>query len=105
MRRACDRQRRAAEAAGAQDNGEAGRCALYATQPSPIQKDVMVDPVEPRAPLTKIERAARDAQRRVDAQKAISEHEAEERRKFKNMERLRAERRAREAAVNQDDKG
>ena len=63
-----------------------------------LKKDAMTEPTEPRAPLSKAERAARDAQRRVDAAKAISEYAAEERHKFKNMERPRAERRAREAA-------
>ena len=77
------------------------RAARYMRRRQALTKDAMADPVEPRAPLSKAERAARDAQRRVDAQKALTEHQAEERHKFKNMERLRAERRAREAAANE----
>ena len=47
--------------------------------------------------LTSEERKARDAERRADAEQAMREHEASQRAFHDNFERLRAERRAREA--------
>lgn len=79
---------------------EPGAARYTRQQTAPLTKVIMTEPTEPRAPLSKAERAARDAQRRVDAAKALSEYAQEERHKFKNMERLRAERRAREASTS-----
>jgi len=47
--------------------------------------------------LTPEERKARDAQRRADAEQAMREHEQAQRAFQANLERLRAERLAREA--------
>jgi hypothetical protein len=52
---------------------------------------------EPK-PITKVEREARKAFRQVDAEKAVTEHEVAKKAFLKNYERLKAERRAREAA-------
>ena len=54
--------------------------------------------VEPPRQLTKAERVARKAFRQVDAEKAITEHEIAQKAFYKNRERLKAERLAREAA-------
>ena len=54
--------------------------------------------VEPRKPITKVEREARKVFRRVDAEKAMTEHEIAQRAFSNNRERLKAERLAREAA-------
>jgi len=54
---------------------------------------------EPREPLSKAERNARDAFRKVDAKKAMTEHEIAKKAFSDNYERLRAERLAREAAA------
>jgi len=60
----------------------------------------MTESFEVRSPriLTSEERKARDAQRRADAEQAMREHEAAQKAFYKNRERLRAERLAREAA-------
>ncbi|WP_298108812.1 hypothetical protein [Bradyrhizobium sp.] len=50
--------------------------------------------------LTSEERKARDAERRADAEQAMREHEAAQKAFHDNFERLRAERRAREAATD-----
>jgi hypothetical protein len=50
--------------------------------------------------LTAEERKARDAERRADAAKAMREHQAAQKAFHENFERLRAERRAREAAAD-----
>jgi hypothetical protein len=50
-------------------------------------------------PPTKSERDARKAFRQVDAKKAMTEHEIEQRAFSNNRERLKAERLAREAAA------
>ncbi|HEX2366852.1 MAG TPA: hypothetical protein VHJ00_17750 [Bradyrhizobium sp.] len=50
--------------------------------------------------LTSEERKARDAQRRADAEQAMREHEAAQKAFYKNRERLRAERLAREARAD-----
>ena len=59
----------------------------------------MTEDYEARPPkiLTSEERKARDAQRRADAEQAMREHEAAQRRFYANRERLRAERLARES--------
>jgi hypothetical protein len=58
---------------------------------------------EQRKPLSKAEREARDAFRKVDAKKAMTEHEIAKKAFSDNYERLKAERRAREAAAAQAD--
>jgi hypothetical protein len=58
---------------------------------------------EPRKPLSKAEREAQKAFRKVDAEKAITEHEIAKKAFSDNYERLKAERRAREAAAAQAD--
>ncbi|HLG84373.1 MAG TPA: hypothetical protein VKY22_25470 [Bradyrhizobium sp.] len=50
-----------------------------------------------RERLTPEERKAKDAERRVDAAQALREHQLAREASYKNMERLRAERLAREA--------
>jgi hypothetical protein len=50
-------------------------------------------------PLSKAQRAANKAFRQVDAEKAISEHEAAQKTVSANRDRLKAERLAREAAA------
>jgi hypothetical protein len=59
----------------------------------------MTHEYEARAPriLTPEERKARDEARRADAEQAMREHEAHQKALYSNMERLRAERLAREA--------
>jgi hypothetical protein len=59
----------------------------------------MTEDFSARSPriLTSEERKARDAQRRADAEQAMREHEAAQRRFYANRERLRAERLARES--------
>jgi hypothetical protein len=59
----------------------------------------MTDDFTARSPriLTSEERKARDAQRRIDAEQAMREHEAAQRHFQANHERLKAERLAREA--------
>lgn len=54
---------------------------------------------EPRKPLSKAEREARDAFRKVDAKKAMTEYEIAKKAFSDNYERLKAERRAREAVA------
>jgi hypothetical protein len=51
-----------------------------------------------RKPLTPEQRQARDASRRIEAEKAMRDHEAAQKAFYENRERLRAERLAREAA-------
>jgi hypothetical protein len=53
---------------------------------------------EPSKPLSKEERNARKAFRRVEANKAMTDHEIAEKAFSANRERLKAERLAREAA-------
>jgi hypothetical protein len=53
--------------------------------------------VEPSKPMTSAEREARKAFREVDAAKAMTEHEIEQKAFANNRERLKAERLAREA--------
>jgi hypothetical protein len=53
--------------------------------------------VHPPRTLTPEQRKARDAERRADAAQAMREHEAAQKAFHANMERLRAERLAREA--------
>ncbi|HZP93233.1 MAG TPA: hypothetical protein VFB20_10165 [Burkholderiales bacterium] len=52
--------------------------------------------VRPNKPLTPEERKARDAQRRADAEQAMREHDAAQKKFYANKERLRAARLARE---------
>jgi len=52
-----------------------------------------------RKPLTPEQRQARDATRRIEAEKAMRDHEAAQKALYANRERLRAERLAREAAA------
>ncbi len=52
-----------------------------------------------RKPLTPEQRQARDASRRIEAEKAMRDHEAAQKAFYDNRERLRAERLAREAAA------
>jgi hypothetical protein len=58
---------------------------------------------EPRAPLSKAQREALKAFRKVDAKKAMTEHDIAKKAFSDNYERLKAERRAREAAAAQTD--
>jgi hypothetical protein len=53
-----------------------------------------------RKPLTPEQRQARDASRRIEAEKAMRDHEAAQKALYANRERLRAERLAREAAAD-----
>jgi hypothetical protein len=53
--------------------------------------------VEPPRQITKAEREARKAFREVEAKKAISDHDLAQKAFYKNKERLKAERLAREA--------
>lgn len=55
-----------------------------------------------RKPLTTEQRQARDAARRIEAEKAMREHEAAQKAFYANKERLRAERLAREAGSVKD---
>jgi hypothetical protein len=55
-----------------------------------------------RKPLTPEQRQARDASRRIEADKAMRDHEAAQKALYANKERLRAERIAREAAGLKD---
>jgi len=52
-----------------------------------------------RKPLTPEQRQARDAARRIEAEKAMRDHEAAQKAFHANRERLKAERLAREAAA------
>ena len=52
-----------------------------------------------RKPLTPEQRQARDAARRIEAEKAMRDHEQAQKALYTNKERLRAERLAREAAA------
>ena len=54
--------------------------------------------LEPRKPITKAECEARAAFRKVDAEKAMTEHEIAQKAFSANRDRLKAERLAREAA-------
>jgi hypothetical protein len=54
---------------------------------------------EPPKPITKAERDARKAFRKLDAEKAMTEHEVEQKAFSANRERLKEERLTREAAV------
>jgi hypothetical protein len=58
-----------------------------------------------RKPLTPEQRHARDAARRIEAEKAMRDHEAAQKAFYANKERLRAERLAREAAEAAAEKG
>jgi hypothetical protein len=51
----------------------------------------------PARVLTSEQRAARNAERRADAEQAMRDHEAAQKAFYENRERLRAERLAREA--------
>ena len=53
-----------------------------------------------RERLTREERTARDAERRLDAGQALRERQLARDAFYKNLERLRAERLAREAVAN-----
>jgi hypothetical protein len=53
----------------------------------------------PPEPMTKAEREARKAFRQVDAKKAVTEYEADQKAFHANRERLKAERLAREAEL------
>jgi hypothetical protein len=53
---------------------------------------------EPSKPITKAERDAHKAFRKVDAEKAMTEHEIAQKAFHANRERLKAERLTREAA-------
>ncbi|MEK9284374.1 MULTISPECIES: hypothetical protein [unclassified Bradyrhizobium] len=55
-----------------------------------------------RKPLTPEQRQARDAARRVEAEKAMRDYEAAQKAFHANRERLKAERLAREAAAAKD---
>jgi hypothetical protein len=57
--------------------------------------------LRPAKPRTVEERKARDQARRVDAAQAMLEYEAAQKAFYKNRERLRAERLAREAAASE----
>jgi hypothetical protein len=55
--------------------------------------------IQPPKPTTKAERDARKAFRQVDAERAMTAHEIEQKAFSNNRERLKAERLAREAAA------
>ncbi|MGY3233419.1 hypothetical protein ACVMAJ_000309 [Bradyrhizobium sp. USDA 4448] len=55
-----------------------------------------------RKPLTPEQRQARDAARRLEAEKAMRDHEEAQKAFYANRERLKAERLAREAAAGKD---
>jgi hypothetical protein len=55
-----------------------------------------------RKPLTPEQRQARDASRRIEAEKAMRDHEAAQKALYANRERLRAERLAREQAAGKE---
>jgi hypothetical protein len=57
--------------------------------------------VRPSKPLTPEQRKERDAQRRADAEQAMREHEAAQKKFYANKERLKAQRLAREQAEEQ----
>jgi hypothetical protein len=59
--------------------------------------------VRPPKTLTPEERKARDAMRRADAEQAMREHEAAQKAFYKNRERLKALRLAREQAAQGTD--
>ena len=67
----------------------------------------MTEDYEARPPkiLTSEERKARDAVRRADAEQAMREHDAAQKKFYANKERLRAARLAREQAGDQKDDG
>ena len=77
---------------------------LQASHPPPIagaQSEEMTKTpgkFEPSKPITKAERDAHRAFRKVDAEKAMTEHETAQKAFHANRERLRAERLTREAA-------
>ncbi len=52
-----------------------------------------------RERLTPEERRARDTERRLDAEQALREHQLAQEARYRNLERLRAERLARETLV------
>jgi hypothetical protein len=56
----------------------------------------------PARVLTSEQRAARNAERRADAEQAMRDHEAAQKAFYENRERLRAERLAREARESDD---
>jgi hypothetical protein len=60
--------------------------------------------VRPSKPLTPEQRKERDAQRRADAEQAMREHEAAQKKFYANKERLKAQRLAREQAKEQPGK-
>ncbi len=62
--------------------------------------------VRPSKPLTPEQRKERDAQRRADAEQAMREHEAAQKKFYANKERLKALRLAREQVKDktQDEK-
>jgi hypothetical protein len=61
--------------------------------------------VRPSKPLTPEQRKERDATRRADAEQAMREHEAAQKKFYANKERLRAQRLAREQAEQKADDG
>ena len=61
--------------------------------------------VRPNKPLTPEERKARDAQRRLDAEQAMREHEAAQKAFYANKERLKALRLARQQQEDQTGEG
>ena len=69
-----------------------GRCALMTDTFS----------ARPARVLTSEQRAARNAERRADAEQAMRDHEAAQKAFYDNRERLRAERLAREAGASDD---
>jgi hypothetical protein len=77
---------------------------LQASHPPPIAgaqgEEMTKTPgkFEPSKPITKAERHAHKAFRKVDAEKAMTEHEIAQKAFHANRERLKAERLTREAA-------
>jgi hypothetical protein len=74
--------------------------AASGTFSSPARYLVMTEDISfRRKPLTPEQRQARDAARRIEAEKAMREHEEAQKAFYANRERLRAERLARDAAA------
>lgn len=96
MRRQCVERRRV----GGIGRVGAGQSRQRGTMFAPRRYPFMTEDAQfPRKPLTPEQRQARDAARRVEAEKAMREHEQKQKAFYANKDRLRAERLAREAAA------
>lgn len=85
---------------GKADPGGRAQGSACGTFSSPPRSSVMTEDLSfRRKPLTPEQRHARDAARRIEAEKAMRDHEEAQKAFYANKERLRAERLAREAAA------